>query len=114
MLMRELIFAAIGLRAVFVVAYSVQGITSVVTPSLSTVSVNRVAINFLAGNVVVALSIYRFFEPPLFMSDAGIIWDYDKAVFQQHDRYENPHYYTNTKRYGLESLLLSKRRTMTK
>lgn len=86
MLMRELMFAAIGLSAVFVVAYSVQGITSVVTPSLSTVTINRVAINFLAGNVVVALSIYRLFEPPLFTSGAGIIWGYDKAAFQRHDR----------------------------
>ena len=70
------------------------------------------AINFLAGNVLVALSIYRLFEPPLFMSDAGIIWVYDKAAFQQHDRYENPHYYTDTWRDSLDSLLLIKRRAI--
>ena len=49
MLMRELIFAAIGLSAVFVVAYSVQGIPSVVAPSLSTVTIHQMAINSLAG-----------------------------------------------------------------
>ena len=49
MLMRALIFAAIGLSAVFVVAYSVQGITSVVPPSLSTVTIHQMAINSLVG-----------------------------------------------------------------
>ena len=61
---------------------------------------------------VLAVSCYRLFERPLFMSGVGIAWGYMKAMLGGHSRYENPAYRKFFRRYELQSLLSGKRRTM--
>ena len=61
---------------------------------------------------VLAVSVYRLFERPLFLSGIGIAWGYTKAMLEGHSRYENPAYRKFFRRYELQSLLSGKRRTM--
>jgi biofilm PGA synthesis N-glycosyltransferase PgaC len=61
---------------------------------------------------VVAVSIYRIFERPWFLTGAGILWGYLRAAASRAERYENPEYRRFLRRYELLSLLLGKRRTM--
>ncbi len=61
---------------------------------------------------VLAVSVYRLFERPWFVTGIGIAWGYFKAMREGHPRYENPAYRKFFRRYELESLILGKRRTM--
>lgn len=63
---------------------------------------------------VLAVSVYRLFERPLFLSGIGIAWGYIKAAFAGHDRYENPEYRKFFRAYEFQSLVFGKRRTMEK
>lgn len=61
---------------------------------------------------VIAVSAYRMFERPYFVSGAGILWGYLRAMLQRQTRHDDPAYFHHLRQYELRSLLLGKRRTM--
>jgi len=61
---------------------------------------------------VLAVSIYRMFERPYILSGIGIMWGYIKAMFKRQERYSDPAYFKNLRRYERRSLFFGKRRTM--
>jgi hypothetical protein len=63
---------------------------------------------------VVAISFYRMFERPFFVSGIGILVGYLRAVLRGGQRYDNPEYLRFFRKYELESLLLGRVRTMRK
>jgi biofilm PGA synthesis N-glycosyltransferase PgaC len=63
---------------------------------------------------VVAISIYRMFERPFFISGIGILVGFLQAALKGLPRYENPEYLRHLRRYELESLFLGRVRTMLK
>jgi poly-beta-1,6-N-acetyl-D-glucosamine synthase len=63
---------------------------------------------------VLAISFYRMFERPFFISGIGILIGYIRAVLRGEERYDNPEYLRHFRRYELESVFLGRERTMRK
>jgi biofilm PGA synthesis N-glycosyltransferase PgaC len=61
---------------------------------------------------VIAVSAYRMFERPYFISGAGIFWGYLRAMLLRQTRHNDPAYFRHLRQYEWRSLLLGKRRTM--
>jgi len=63
---------------------------------------------------VVAISIYRMFERPYFVSGIGILVGYIRAALRGEQRYDNPEYLKFFRQYEFESVVLGRERTMRK
>ncbi len=61
---------------------------------------------------VLAASIFRMFEYPIFVGGIGILCGYISAMLEQGDRYGDTAYLRFFRRYELSSLLIGKKRTL--
>lgn len=61
---------------------------------------------------VLAVSIFRAFERPFFISGYGILWGYIKAMFSSVPRFDDREFRRHLRRFELKSLLHGKRRAV--